>query len=59
MTLTMTQKEMFELSFQRPKNYFRLSNQEQWDIDKSLGILDWQGDDLTDEELKKFKAHYE
>ena len=55
---TMTQKEMFELSFQRPKNYFHLSDQEQWDIDKSLGILDWQGDDLTDEELKRFKAHY-
>ena len=54
----MSQKEMFELSFQRPANYFHLSNQEQWDIDKSLGILDWEGEGLTTEELNRFIAHY-
>lgn len=29
---------------QRPANYDKLSPGEQWDIDKSLGILDWNGD---------------
>jgi len=31
----------------RPYNYTRLSPQEQWDIDKSLGILDWDGEPTT------------
>jgi hypothetical protein len=28
----------------RPSYYFSLSGREQWDIDKDLGILDWDGD---------------
>lgn len=55
----MSERDMFEKSFQRPKNYFQLSGQDQWDIDKSLGILDWEGSDLTDDDRKRFKAHYE
>lgn len=27
----------------RPPNYWDLSPQEQWEIDKDLGILDWEG----------------
>jgi hypothetical protein len=27
----------------RPSNFKSLPPQEQWDIDKSLGILDWSG----------------
>jgi hypothetical protein len=27
----------------RPKNYAKLSARDQWDIDKSLGLLDWDG----------------
>lgn len=27
----------------RPKNFFELPGREQWDIDKNLGILDWDG----------------
>jgi hypothetical protein len=27
----------------RPKNFKSLSAQEQWAIDKKLGILDWDG----------------
>jgi len=54
----MTEREMFEKSFQRPKNFFQLSPQEQWDIDKRLGILDWRGEDLTEEDKKRFSAHY-
>jgi len=27
----------------RPKNYGSLSPREQWEIDKKLGILDWDG----------------
>lgn len=29
---------------QRPTNYADLSGEEQWAIDKRLGILDWDGD---------------
>lgn len=54
----MTEREMFEKSFQRPHNFFKLTEQQQWDIDKSLGILDWQGSNLTEEDLKHFKNHY-
>jgi hypothetical protein len=55
----MTEKEMFEKSFERPKNYFQLSSREQWSIDEALGILDWRGDELTSAELKRFCVHYE
>lgn len=54
----MTEREMFEKSFQRPTNYFKLSERQQWDIDSSLGILDWQGLDLTKEDQERFKNHY-
>ncbi len=54
----MTEKELFEKSFLRPKNYFKLTPRRQWEIDKDLGILDWIGD-LTKEETKRFKKHYE
>lgn len=55
----MTEKEMFEASFKRPKDYFKRTAQEQWAIDKSLGILDWNGEDLTEEDIARFRAHYE
>lgn len=55
----MTEREMFEKSFQRPKNYFKLSERRQWEIDASLGILDWSGDGLTAEDIKRFEDHYE
>jgi len=54
----MTEREMFEKSFERPANYFKLSAKEQWEIDRELGILDWQGNDLTKEDVKRFKDHY-
>jgi hypothetical protein len=54
----MNEKEMFEKSFQRPKNYFKLSPERQWEIDKKLGILDWIGGNLSKEEKKRFNAHY-
>jgi len=28
----------------RPANYCELSPQSQWDVDKGLGILDWDGE---------------
>lgn len=49
---------MFEMSFQRPSNYFQLTPERQWEIDKDLGILDWMGEGLTDEDVKRFKDHY-
>ena len=55
----MTQREMFDRSFQRPKDFFKLSADTQWAIDKSLGILDWEGMNLSEEDTKRFHAHYE
>lgn len=55
----MTEREMFERSFQRPRNYFQLSGEEQWAIDKELGILDWEGEGLSDEDRARFRAHYQ
>ena len=54
----MSEREMFEMSFQRPSNYFQLTPERQWEIDKDLGILDWMGEGLTDEDVKRFKDHY-
>lgn len=55
----MNEKEMFERSFQRPTDYFKLSSQKQWDIDKQLGILDWEGNGLSKEDTLRFKNHYD
>jgi hypothetical protein len=49
---------MFEKSFQRPPNFFDLSGQTQWAIDKNLGILDWTGCNLTPEDRERFMNHY-
>jgi hypothetical protein len=54
----MTEREMLEKSFQRPSNFFRLSEREQWRIDTRLGILDWSGQGLSEEDLERFSAHY-
>jgi len=54
----MNERQMFERSFQRPSNYFKLPASVQWDIDKSLGILDWMGEGLSDEDMKRFNDHY-
>jgi hypothetical protein len=58
MSMSEKEREMFEKSFQRPKNYFKLPFREQWAIDKRLGILDWMGDGLTEKDKKRFFAHY-
>jgi len=55
----MSEREMFEASFQRPYNYFQLSGEDQWLLDKKLGILDWEGEDLSKEDLERFHKHYE
>jgi hypothetical protein len=31
------------LSKKRPKNYAKLTPEQQWEIDKKLGMLDWDG----------------
>lgn len=54
----MNEREMFEASFGRPTNYFELSAESQWDIDKSLGILDWAGEGLSKSDMKRFNDHY-
>ena len=54
----MTEREMFERSFKRPRNFFKLSASTQWSIDKQLGILDWEGEGLTEEDKKRFREHY-
>ena len=54
----MTEREMFEASFSRPSNYFKLNEHRQWEIDGRLGILDWGGSNLSEEDIKRFKEHY-
>lgn len=54
----MNQREMFEKSFERPTNYRKLDAESQWRIDDRLGILDWEGKDLTPEDLERIKNHY-
>jgi len=59
----MTEGEMFEKSFERPANFLSLSAEEKWAIDKSLGILDWEGGCshnavCCQECLKRLKEHY-
>lgn len=54
----MSEREMFEKSFERPSNYFKLSPETQWEIDKKLGILDWKGTGLTKDDKERFKKHY-
>lgn len=49
---------MFELSFGRPPNFFQLSEDLQWSIDAALGILDWEGENLSEEDKARFDAHY-
>ena len=55
----MNEQQMFEKSFQRPCNFFKLSKSEQWQIDANLGILDWEGDSMSEDDKKKFVAHYQ
>lgn len=54
----MNEREMFEKSFQRPSNYFKLSGERQWEIDEELGILDWMGSGLSKEDKERYKNHY-
>jgi hypothetical protein len=54
----MNEREMFEKSFERPSNYLKLSGKQRWAIDKRLGILDWAGVKLTEEDKKRLKNHY-
>lgn len=49
---------MFEESFKRPCDFFNLSSERQWEIDKELGIFDWRGTELTKEDLERFNNHY-
>ena len=54
----MNDREMFEKSFQRPSDFFELSGERQWKIDKELGILDWGGETMTKKDMTRFNKHY-
>lgn len=54
----MTEREMFEKSFERPRDFFKLLGEAQWAIDRKLGILDWRGDGLSEEDRERFKKYY-
>lgn len=47
-----------EAALRRPKNFFMLTPREQWDIDKRLGILDWEGPE-SHEEAKLISDHHD
>jgi hypothetical protein len=55
----MSEREMFEKSFERPSDFFKLDESVQWEIDKKLGILDWTGKDLTKEDIIRFQNYYD
>jgi len=55
----MSEREMFEKSFERPSNFFKLSSSVQWEIDKKLGILDWKGEGLSEKDVERFNKHYQ
>jgi hypothetical protein len=57
--MVMTERQMFEKSFERPRNYFYLSTDEMWRIDNKLDILDWRGEGLSKEDKKRFQEHYD
>jgi hypothetical protein len=60
MNIREIQREMFEKSFERPKNFFsELTAEERWEIDKRLGILDWAGGHLSKEDKLRFNKHYQ
>lgn len=46
----MTETDMVNQAFKRPRNYFDLDEREQWRIDKELGILDWDGPKTKEDE---------
>ncbi len=50
----------FELLMQRPSNYFNLSAERQWEIDKQLGALDAFCEQryITDEMRRRWKDHF-
>jgi len=54
----MNEREMFEKSFERPKNFISLSAKEKWAIDRNLGILDWEGEGLTKKDRERMSKHY-
>lgn len=54
-----TEKELFEKSFGRPSNFWTITAEERWAIDKRLGILDWKGAYMDKEDRKRFHEHYD
>lgn len=56
----LSQREMFDRSFERPSNFYELPEEEQWALDKRLGILDWYaGSELTPDDVKRYRSHYD
>lgn len=48
-----------EQALKRPANYDRLTARERWEIDKSLGILDWDPTPEEEEEYIRQRASTE
>lgn len=51
------QDEHFRNALQRPRNYHELSHEQQWAIDKALGLLDWAGP-RDDYEWNRLREHH-
>ena len=54
----MNERQLFEKSFERPWDFFKLSESAQWGIDSALGLLDWRGEGLSGADMARFRAHY-
>ena len=50
----------FERLLKRPSNYFKLSGERQWQIDKDLGVLDaWIPEEyITPEMRQRWNTHF-
>lgn len=50
----------FEKLFARPRNYFSMTGETQWEIDKGLGILDVEinQQNITPEMKARYKAYF-
>ena len=50
----------FEQLLKRPRNYFKLSAQRQWEIDKALGVLDVDipEHEITDDMRRRWEEYF-
>jgi hypothetical protein len=55
----MTKEQGFRVALrERPRNFFQLDATTQWGIDKSVGILDWEGGNFSPAQMDEWNAYF-